>query len=247
MIYEWMPSEEYRNYGDALGEIVVEALTEGLKSEEGSLFDNPEVLYFPIGSVIDDSLISGALSLGLVPTFIGCGWRGNELTPELAKQSLYLGCRGPETQKALERAGVPGIPIYGDTAYIALDYLKIIPEKTDKTILVPHIQSENYNFDSSGADELVSPKVQVREDTIGIAARIGGADFVLAGAMHACITAHHFGVPFAIYSPDGVESVDAPEKWYDWLLSIGVEREDVEFCSSVDEGRVWHEKVFFSA
>lgn len=247
MIYEWMPDEEYRNYGDALGEIVVEALTEGLSSEGESLFDNPEVLYFPIGSTIDDFFLSGALSLGMMPTFIGCGWRGKELDPNLAKQALYLGCRGPETQKALERAGIPGIPIYGDTAYVALDYLKLMPEKSGQTLLIPHIQSENFDFDGSGADQLILPKVKVREDIIEIAARIGGADFVLGGAMHACITAHHFGVPFAIYSPDSESSVDAPEKWVDWLLSIGVAQEDIKYCATVEEGKEWHNKIFFHA
>jgi hypothetical protein len=246
MLYEWMPDEDFRNYGDALGEIVVEALTEGLKSDGESPFDNPEVLYFPIGSVVDDSVISGALSLGLVPIFIGCGWRGNELTPELAKQAMYIGCRGPETQKALERAGILGVPIHGDTAYIAFDYLKLMPKKSGETLLVPHIQSENYNLEESGADYLLSLKVKVREDVIEIASRIGGAEFVLGGALHACITAHAFGVPFAPYTPNGIESVDVPEKWYDWLLSIGVARKDVEFVSSVERGKEWHKKVFFA-
>jgi hypothetical protein len=247
MIYEWMPDEDYRNYGDALGEIVIEALTEGLSVDGNNVFDNPEVLYFPIGSVVCDEMISGSISLGLMPTFIGCGWRGAELTPELAKQALYLGCRGPETQKALERAGVSKIPVYGDTAYIAFDYLKLMPEKSGETLLIPHIQSDNYNLEESGADYLLSPKVKVREDIIEVASRIGGAEFVLGGAMHACITAHAFGVPFALYTPDGIESVDAPEKWYDWLLSVGVAREDVEFVSSVEEGKKWHDKLFFSA
>jgi hypothetical protein len=246
MIYEWMPNEDYRNYGDALGEIVIDALTEGLDSGAGAPFDSPDVLYFPIGSVVDDSVISGTVSLGLVPTFIGCGWRGDELTPELAKQAMYIGCRGPETQKALERAGILGVPIHGDTAYIAFDYLKLMPEKSGETLLIPHIQSDNYNLEESGADYLLSPKVKVREDIIEVASRIGGAEFVLGGAMHACITAHAFGVPFAPYTPDGIESVDVPEKWYDWLLSIGVARKDVKFVSSVEEGKEWHKKVFFA-
>jgi hypothetical protein len=241
MIYEWKPSSEYRNYGDALGEIVAEALREGLMSER-DILDNPEIMYFPIGSVVGDYYMEPIIEMGLTPVFIGCGWYGEEITPELAQQSQYIGCRGPGTKAALERAGVEGIPIYGDTAYIAFDYLKLTPTKSNQSILIPHILSDNYDLGKSGADKLVIPHIQTKEDTINMVDEIASADFVLSSAMHGCITAHAYGVPFALYSPGGGDVFpDKPKKWNDWFDSVGIDPQGVKVCSSIEEGMDWYE------
>lgn len=240
MIYEWKPSPEYRNYGDALGEIVAEALRHGL-SVERDILDNPEIMYFPIGSVIADYYIQPVIDSGMTPVFIGCGWLGKEITPELAQASQYIGCRGPETQAALERAGVSGVQVYGDTAYIAFDYLQLTPNKHHQTVLMPHITAENYNLEGSGAERLVLPRVETKEDTINMIDVLAGADFVLASAMHGCITAHAYGVPFAVYEPEGGGSLSP--KWYDWFSSIGIDSSQVTVCSTVEEGRDWYEDI----
>lgn len=243
MIYEWKPSSEYRNYGDALGEIVADALREGLMSEK-DILDNPEIMYFPIGSVVDDYYMKPIIEMGLTPVFIGCGWLGEELTPELAQKSQYIGCRGPGTKSALERAGVSGVPVYGDTAYIAFDYLQLTPSKHNQTVLMPHILNEKYDFGGSGAEMLVLPKVNTKEDIINTVDTLAGADFVLSGAMHGCITAHAYGVPFAIYSPEEDAFFDKPKKWEDWFASIGIDSSYIKLCSTVDEGLAWYEETF---
>ena len=243
MIYEWRPSPDYRNYGDALGEIVVEALKNGLSSERDTL-DNSEIMYFPIGSVIQDVYIESTLNLGMTPIFVGCGWDGKELTPELAKQAKYLGCRGPETKAALERAGVSNIPVYGDTAYVALDYLNIAVEKTYSTLLIPHVGSEDYDLKASQAEHLMLPRVVTRQDIVDMASCIAGASFILSYAMHACITAHAYRVPFAPYATEENKKNGLSKKWYDWFASIGVNAPQVELCSTLEEGLDWYERVF---
>jgi len=246
VIYEWRPNDEYRNYGDALGEIVIEALVDGLGSGE-ELFNSPRVMYFPIGSTIDHYFLDEALLQELTPIFISCGWRGEEIAPETAQQAMYLGCRGPGTQGALERAGVSNIPVHGDTAYIAFDFLQLAPQKNGKTLLIPHINSEECAVGETGADEVLLPRVVTRQDIVDMASYIGGSDLVLSGAMHACITAHAFGVPFGIHNPEKNKQGGIHEKWYDWLESIGVAREDVQLSSSVEEAKEWHSKVFYTA
>lgn len=241
MIYEWRPSSEYRNYGDALGEIVADALREGLMSER-DILDNPEIMYFPIGSVVGDYYMEPIIEMGLTPVFIGCGWYGEEITPKFAQMSQYIGCRGPETKAALERAGVSGVPVYGDTAYIAFDYLKLSPKRTEKTVFMPHILSEDgYNFENTGADTLLIPEVRTKEDTIGMIDEIASAKFLLSSAMHGCITAHAYGVPFAVYSASGDQFPDKPKKWNDWFTSVGIDPSHVKVCATVDEGLEWYE------
>lgn len=246
MIHEWKPSPDYRNYGDALGEIVADAIRGGLLSER-DILDSPEAVYFPIGSVVGDYYIEPVISAGLTPVFIGCGWFGEELTPELAQRAQYIGCRGPETKSALERAGVYGVPVYGDTAYIAFDYLQLTPSKHNQTVLMPHILNEEYGFGESGAEMLVLPKVKTKEDTINTVDTLAGADFVLSGAMHGCITAHAYGVPFAIYSPKEGAFFNKPKKWEDWFASIGIDSAHLKLCSTVDEGLEWYRNTFSGA
>lgn len=247
MIYEWRPSPDYRNYGDALGEIVLEAMN--INYQEA--LDSNEVIYFPIGSVIQDGNLRPRIEEGTTPIFIGCGWYGEEISSVLAPLGSYIGARGPDTVAALERAGVKGVKVSGDSAYRAFEYLNLplasVKDRKEK-LLIPHLHDEQINprlfARQVGVDELVEPKVVTREDTIEMTRRISKAKFVLAGAMHAAIAAHAHKTPFAPYGPDFWEKEDSRVKWEDWLEGVGISRTKLKFVSNYAEGVEWHKNVF---
>lgn len=242
MIYEWLPDngKGFQNFGDAMGEIVIDAMPNFVEHQNN--------LYFPIGSVIGDDYIKKANYLGLNPVFMGCGWYGKELSPELMRQAEFLGVRGPQTQSALERAGVFSVRVTGDSAYRALKYLDVEPNNNGKSIFVPHVSEIDEVLGKKlalGADTIVTPKVRGRYDTIETIKKISRANFVLAGSMHAAITAHYFGIPFAPASPytaGGNFETLAP-KWLDWFASIGVSAYSVRASRSVRDGQLWWDRL----
>jgi len=245
VIYEWRPHKNYRNYGDALGEIVVEAL----EVDETILRSSKETAYFPIGSVIDDNHMRPWILRGMTPVYIGCGWYGKEINPKLASRCVFIGARGPDTIAALERAGIEGVNMSGDTAYIAFDYLAVDApiERTDK-LLIPHVLDGRVDIRTDvsdlGLDRVVLPRVISRGDIIKLTRTIAHAEFVLAGAMHVAIAAHAHRTPFAPFSEKFWEGNVSRVKWEDWLESIGVSREKLKFCSDYEEGIAWYKDVF---
>jgi len=236
MIYEWLPDNGIRNLGDAMGELVVDALPNFVEHQNN--------YYFPIGSVIWDDYIRLALAANAKPVFIGCGWLGKELDPNLVKQAEFRGVRGPETQSALERAGVYGTRVTGDSAYLALKKLNIEPRDMGKTLFVPHIDDSIYcmkNKVTLGADQIVSPEVRGRFQIIDTIKKISQASFVIGGSMHACIIAHYFGIPFApasAYLRNGNDK-NLSIKWNDWLASLGVEAYSVRATRSMVDAETW--------
>jgi len=240
MIYEWLPNTGVRNFGDAMGELVIESIPNFVEHQNN--------YYFPIGSVIGDTYIEKALEANCKPIFIGCGWFGKELNPELAKQAEYRGVRGPETRSALERAGVYGARVVGDSAYVALKKLDISPKSDGKTIFVPHIDDVVYCIKNNvrlGSDQIVSPEVRGRFAIIDIINKISRAEFVLAGSMHAAITAHHFGIPFAPVSAylRNKNDLDLSVKWNDWLASLGVETYSVRVTRNMQDAETWWTRI----
>lgn len=240
MIYEWIPNGGGRNLGDAMGELVVDAIPDFVNHQND--------MYFPIGSVIWDEYIRHALQKNLRPVFIGCGWMGKEVNPTLAKQAEFRGVRGPETLSALERAGVFGVRVTGDSAYQALKTLDIAPKSNGKTVFVPHITDAVHclkNDISLGADTIISPEVNGRFSTIDRIRQISQAEFVIGGAMHACIIAHYFGIPFApasAYLRNGNDR-ELSVKWNDWLASLGVQVYSVRSTRNIEDGYQWWTRI----
>lgn len=240
MINQWIPDAHYRNYGDAITELILDLTYERVKA---AMVNDTSKLYFLIGSVIYNPTIQRALDLGYTPMFIGCGWRGDELDPELVARAKFLGCRGPRTRDALLRAGVD-VPITGDSAYAAFKELNIETGREGVgTVLVPHIVdelAEQYTTADVGVDVIVDARVADAVQLLDKVDIFANAEFVLGGAMHACITAHNYGVPFAPFA-DGF--IDCPPKWEDWLESVGIPGEKLKFCKTLDEGREWYESI----
>lgn len=234
MIYEWRMDGESRNFGDALPEVLLG------EERYARWAANERFMFFPIGSVICDEVISETLDTGYEPVFIDCGWRGESLDPDLVAQSLFLGARGPHTRDELAahdvRVQVTGDPAYGITGLVA-------PGKPNALAMaVRHIKDpSDYSSDSAfelKADALFTSVVESSEDVVDFVRTLSGARFVLAGAMHAAVVAHAYGVPFAAL---GSQYVDCPPKWADWFASIGLG--EPVFVSDVFEGREWYRSV----
>jgi hypothetical protein len=241
MIYEWNPGSGYRNFGDAFTEIIKSQLPDdlGLRYESSTTHK-----YFLIGSVITNETISESLNQGMTPIFLGCGWRGSYLKPELVQKAMFFGARGLHTQKELARCGAK-VDSLGDSAYTMLQNLDIEKlEDSEGKLLVPHI-SDNFIFGVSeiselGVDKVILPRVRDAVDTYDIINKIANAEFVLAGAMHACIVAHYYGVPFALFAGG---HQDCPPKWLDWLSYLGIPDDKMKFCDNYEDGLAWYESI----
>jgi hypothetical protein len=225
MLFEWKLHGTTRNLGDALGELL----------SPQDYADDEEKMYFVIGSVICDTVIKETLGLGYKPVFIDCGWRGEELARELVQESTFIGCRGPMTQGELARHGVH-VEVTGDSAYRVPG---IVPKakSNHRRIAIPHIEDPKrltYTAARLGVDEIVQPDVLDKLDLVDKIKIISGADFVFAGAMHAGILAHAYGVPFGLML-NGY--VNIPAKWSDWLQSIGVKSN--AFYQTAHEAERW--------
>jgi hypothetical protein len=228
MIHEWKPSDGVRNLGDALTEILADIMPFATKEQ---MEQDAQKKYFLIGSVIDNEIIIDTLLDGYKPVFVGCGWRGQPLSKALIDQCEFIGCRGPITQKVLADVGV-FVDITLDSAYILKDHIDITPNTNNKVLVFPHLLSS----EASGSSTIVSNKSSI----IKRIQQIASAKFVLGGAMHSCILAHMYGVPFAPYVANDFY-VDAPTKWKDWLESIGIPQENLRFARTYEEGLAWYE------
>jgi hypothetical protein len=235
VIYEWKLDNESRNFGDALPE----AMTPPDIYQDWA--DDPEVMYFPIGSVICNDIIAETLYNGYKPVFIGCGWRGEELDPALVIHCEFYGARGPHTQAELARHGIE-VEVVGDPAYMLPQiFAKSAPNGL--AMVIRHVLDESdytpNTIHEYGADAVFSPVVHDEGDIIAVIEKISGARFVLAGSMHAAIVAHAYDVPFALL--DG-PYIDCLPKWYDWFASVNLG--EPEFVSNIVEGRKWYNEKF---
>jgi len=225
-----------RNFGDALYEVLLPDVV------FADFAEDTKNLYYPIGSVIANSHMKSALKQGYKPVFINCGWRGEILDPGLVKQSDFLGCRGPFTQKELARHGVE-VEVTGDPAYKVPDFVEKGPPNA-LALLVHHIaDSANYNKNAIHelkVDDVISPVIETKDDIVDLITKISGARFVLAGSMHAAIVAHAYGVPFAPFRGQR-DYIDCIPKWHDWMAGERIGRP--EFCRDVVEGRQWYRSI----
>lgn len=111
-----------------------------------------------------------------------------------------------------------------------------------KTLFVPHICDErrrDYTADAIGCDLIAQPETRSLEQLIALVRNISSVDFVLAGAMHAAIVAHAYGVPFAFFRHSG-GYLDCPTKWADWMSGVTTAPVPIEFHSNMLDGMRWY-------
>ena len=228
MIYEWKLNGATRNLGDSLGELL--ATPEQVKDEIN--------VYALVGSVICDFVMDECLRQGQRPVFIDCGWRGEPLSQEMVDQCKFIGSRGPDTQEALRGYGVD-VEVTKDAGY-KIPSVVIKAEYSGEVISIPHIEDTatlQMNPLDLGVSRALAPIVTDKKSIIDLVKIISSADFVLAGAMHAAILAHAYGVRFA---PLSTGYVNCLPKWEDWAKSVGIE--NLEFVNNCNDGLNWYSK-----
>jgi len=225
VIFEWKLDGVVGNLGDSL--------TFFIAPQE--YVDDPDKMYFVIGSVIDNVVIRETLDLGYKPVFMNCGWRGEKLDPDLVAHCEFVGARGPLTQYELLKHGVV-VEVTGDPGY---KIPNLVPKAKSHglSVVVPHIQDpkrHEYAPEELGVDLVVQPDVTSNKELVEKLNLISGSSFVFAGAMHAGILAHAYNVPFGLMDRG---YVNVPTKWEDWLMCVGVKCGD--FYSNAKDGRRW--------
>lgn len=243
MIYEWR-EKEFRNFGDAFSELISDFIDE---KELRIMKSRKDEAHFLIGSHIHNHTISYFAKRGYLLYFHGCGWRGEELSTHLLEFCFFNGVRGPQTKLALEKAKVREqsfpIEVVGDPAYKLLENLEIPKGVHGDSILMPHVGDSDwwsYDLNELGVEKLEEAKVQNRDDIENKIETVSGSSFVLSGAMHGCIVADYYDVPFA---PFGISWVDCAPKWVDWMESRGYDSSELKFCKTLEEGKNWYDRV----
>lgn len=232
MLYEWKLHGVRRNLGDSLSEL--------LATPEQT--DDDSNVYMLVGSVICNFVMDECLRQNQRPIFIDCGWRGEALDLEMIRQCKFIGSRGPNTQTALRGCGVD-VEVTLDAGY-KIPSVVNKAKHSGRVVAIPHIEDYvtlSMRPKDLGVDEIISPEVTDKDSIIELIEKISSADFVLAGAMHAGILAHAYGVKFA---PLATGRINCLPKWADWAKSIGVN--DFSFVRNEKLGRIWYAKEFES-
>lgn len=240
----WSSDTALWNYGDAISVFLVDEL----------IYD-----FFPysarthiIGSVIFDGILqdSDPHDAGLEKSlyedrdikavFWGCGIRNpGSLSSDLYSSVEFLAVRGPVSASDLRLGGT--VP-QGDPALLlpALYKPRRSPKFVDKSVCVPHYNDSRTDEEIrriSGCDLVLRPAV--KKDRASIKAFIDAicsARFILAGAMHAAVTAAAYGVPFGFWDSG---AIDIPTKWEDMASLLGI---SCAFFETVDEAAEFYER-----
>jgi len=235
MIYEWKMDGEVRNFGHALYEILYDK--KDIQHWRGDI----DKMFFLGAAYIHEDFVIDALNAGYDPVFIDCAWRGALVPDDFLEMASYRSTYGSNTEMMFSMRG-----IQIDFEYHPVYDLPDMHPKSSPNAHVVAIRNikdpGEYNKDSMfklGVDGVFSPVVETVEDVFGLVDLISGSRFVLSGSLKAAMVADAYGVPFAPMSSDGF--VECPEKWTDWLSSLGIE--NVSFCANVREGREWYNDV----
>jgi hypothetical protein len=239
-ICEWMPEESKHNFGDYLMQLIGERVYRS--KEWKNIQENKNYRFVLLGSFICNHTINKIFESGKVPVLIGCGYRGELLSARNIERTIFLGCRGKLTKQALLAQGLR-VEDIGDPAIImpALIPNRGLPSR--ERIFMPHINDpDRYVVSASqvDCDRVIQPEINDKRGLIEVVSRIARSRFVLAGAMHAAVVAHAYGVPFAFYSAKG-GYIDCPPKWCDWISSISSKEIEPKFFASGSEGVLWYE------
>lgn len=239
---QWKPADscdrftlDMHNFGDHLP-VLFEPLFEAV--EWRRMETDPVDGYTLLGSMLCDYVFQKHLDAGYAPHYFACGYRGKKLSFEVLAQVRLFGCRGRLSRRALAEQG-SDVEMVGDSAQL-LPLLIDKPGPRGEMLLMPHIldpKLDAYCAADFGCDAIISPVTRSTEELAATVARIAGSDFVLAGAMHAAIAAHAYGVPFAFFDAG---HRDCPQKWEDWGTSVGLDAPQIAFFRHAREGREWH-------
>lgn len=238
VFYEWSPkNKNYKNYGDAMSSILAQIAYNNVEKESN-------IAHFFIGSVLQNEVISLSLKNGFTPYFYGCGHLGLDLEPDLVKKIKVFGVRGKKTKDILKKSRYSDkIEISGDSAYYLFKKIQISKTAELGESLMFHIEDPNVdvaNTNNTGK-HVISPKVFNNLDILNISQQIKNSSFLISGSMHGCIAAHALNIPFCPMDNFIWNTHDFHKnKWYDWILSIGLDEKDLYFAKNMKEAKEWY-------
>lgn len=190
------------------------------------LFDaDDDIVFVGIGSILFDALpkarlrvvLGAGIGYGRFPSDLhDAGWR-------------IFAVRGPLTAQAV------GAPELATTDPAAL--LPLLPEfetrdRTGRVAFVPHWTAAGHGRWQEACRRAGIDFVDPRDEAKSVIRRISTAALVIAESMHAAIVADAFRVPWIPI----VSGHDAPLKWHDWTLSLGMQYRPVRI-SNVNSAR----------
>lgn len=225
----WLKHEPTQNFGDFLTGFLIDQLFERRPS--------PDMVLRVIGSCLSDDFVPSGLEDGQA-VFWGCGARDAAGMSDAVRARVeILSVRGPLTRSAL-RLG-QSVPLGDPGLLLPLLHRAARSHGPDApALLVPHFhdrRSDDELLAASGCDAVLRPNLRNRPLAVtDFIEAILCARFVLAGSLHAAITAAAYGVPFAFWD-SGL--IDLPFKWRDFAASVQI---DCDFHRRLDDAERWH-------
>jgi len=221
-LFFWRPDDGTINFGDYLSLVVVEQC---LRQSCHTLADETsrQIRMFAIGSVLhyarDGDVIWGS----------GINGRPDQDDLNRRVQTLDVrAVRGPRTQEVLRRRGLTVPDVFGDPALLLPQLFpgRFQRRRTRPWIFVPNLH--DIRMIDPASDNVVSPLGSWNRRIEAILE----ADLVLASSLHGLIVAEAYGIPARYVRLSNGESEFKYRDYYE-----GTGRFDVEFASSLEQGR----------
>lgn len=203
------------NFGDKLNPFLFFALFDRLSFIEAY----PDHIILGLGSILSNAYF-GVLPEGYKAIPFGSGVRQPDITPPQGFAPGFV--RGPVSSKYM------GCDYIADTAYLfplLKDYKKYTAaEKKYDLSVMPYFKHTN-SIDWAHFERLTG--VHVIDPTgplLTVLDEIAASGHIVAGAMHGCIVADVFRIPWARlrFTTHETEPLVQDVKWLDWTLSINV-------------------------
>ena len=176
---------------------------------------------------------------------VACIPRIDDKLPEdiIQNKCIITMVRGPLTK---EYYNIKDDVLVADPGFLASYFFKF-PEEVKRNVFIAH-HYDNVKKIIDGVDVHLSTLLEADgggsfdNNFFNVLRNISNANIVLTSSLHACITAHSYGIPWAMVSKRETD-IAKEWKWHDVLLSIGIKKEDIKLCNSVKEGLAWWDSV----
>jgi pyruvyltransferase len=221
-LYNWMPKDGRINFGDHLAEIVTRQVLalNGLSLDQEV---STSARLLAIGSILQKSVDGDHIW--------GSGWNGK--IPEsmfTTKRLTVHAVRGPLTREFLQSRGFDVPEIYGDPALLIPHLFKgrFKPNPQKDYVCVPNLHDLSILW--ANTPNVVSPLHGWNR----VIEKILQAKLVLASSLHGLIIAEAYGIPARYVR---LSETEDPFKYKDYYLGSGRVEAELEFASSIEEGR----------
>lgn len=221
-LYNWMPKDGRVNFGDHLAEIITRQLLalQGLSLDQ-EVSKGSRLL--AIGSILQNSADGDHIW--------GSGWNGKVPESMFKSKRLHVhAVRGPLTGEFLRRRGFEVPEVYGDPALLLPQLFKgrFTPAAKRDYVFVPNLH--DLSILPPNTPNVVSPL----QGWNRVIEQILQAKLVLASSLHGLIIAEVYGIPARYVR---LSQTEDPFKYKDYYLGSGRLESELEFASSIEEGK----------